>query len=161
LTLVARDVISDLEVQINETSARVEVGHLPTVDADRAQMYQLLQNLVGNAIKFRHADRAPRVRISGRVLNGADGASDANCEVAVEDNGIGFEEDYRDRIFVVFQRLHTREAYAGTGIGLAVCRKIVDRHGGSITAHSQPGQGSTFTVRLPVTQSENGDGSWQ
>jgi signal transduction histidine kinase len=107
-------------------------------------MRQLIQNLVGNALKF-HGKEKPVVRIYGRPRDG-------QYAIFVEDNGIGFEEKYLDRIFTPFQRLHGRGVYEGTGIGLAICRKIVDRHGGTITAKSSPGSGSTFIVTLPAKQ---------
>lgn len=116
------------------------------------QMQQLLQNLVGNAIKFQAPERPPVVRVWGELLpGGADGAGDY-YQVVVQDNGIGFEEKYLEEIFSVFRRLHGRGEYEGTGIGLAICRKIVERHGGTITAHGTPGAGATFTVTLPMKQ---------
>jgi signal transduction histidine kinase len=112
-------------------------------------MRQLFQNLIGNALKFHRPGQAPQVRI----FAGEDSPSgDNNCRIAVEDNGIGFDEKYTDRIFTVFQRLHGRQEYEGSGIGLAVCRKIVERHQGLITARSRPGEGSCFFVTLPITQ---------
>jgi len=156
LARVAADVVSDLEVEIEQAGALVEVGKLPTIQADPLQMQQLLQNLIGNALKFRRAGEPPVVRIQARFVHGrenrtpGESPAEEQCRLTVEDNGIGFDPQYSDRIFGIFQRLHTREAYQGTGIGLAICRKIVERHGGTITAQSTPGQGSTFEVRLPV-----------
>jgi signal transduction histidine kinase len=119
-------------------------------------MRQLLQNLIGNALKFHRNDIAPEIRITGKLLNGVNGTGVSKArglyELTVEDNGIGFEEQYAERIFKIFQRLHSREAYEGTGIGLAVCRKIVERHGGEITATSSPGLGATFKIRIPAEQ---------
>jgi signal transduction histidine kinase len=109
-------------------------------------MRQLLQNLIGNALKFHAPGVAPVVRVQGRLIEGAR----PMCELVVADNGIGFDEKYLDRIFAVFQRLHGRQEYEGTGIGLAVCRRIAERHGGSITARSKPGEGAKFIVTLPV-----------
>jgi len=156
LAEVAQGVLSDLETRVEQTGGRVEVSHLPVIDADPTQMRQLLQNLIGNALKFHRPDEAPLVKVSGQLLNGrhaADQASDAGLyQILVEDNGIGFDEKYLDRIFTVFQRLHGRTSYEGTGIGLAICRKIAERHRGSITAKSTPGQGATFIVTLPATQ---------
>ena len=153
LARVVREVISDLELRIEQTGAVVEVGELPAVEADPVQMRQLFQNLLSNALKFRREGVPPRVRVSARTFTGA-GAEDGRgaewCEVAVQDNGIGFDEKYLDRIFALFQRLHGRGQYEGTGIGLAICRKIAERHGGTVTARSTPGEGSTFTVTLPV-----------
>ncbi len=143
LTRVAQDVTQDLEAQIGAAGADVHVTRLPVVDADPLQMRQLLQNLVSNAVKFRSDDRAPTVRIDGRTDDGC-------AVVTVADDGIGFEDRYADRVFRVFERLHGRDEYEGTGIGLALCRKIAERHGGSITASSTPGQGTTMTIRLPL-----------
>ena len=140
----AQEALSDLETMISQSGGRVEVGSLPQVNADPLQMRQLLQNLIANAIKFHKINEPPRVRISGKNLN------NGFCEIAVEDNGIGFEEKYLDRIFKPFQRLHSRVEYEGTGIGLAICDKIVMRHGGTISAKSSLGKGALFTVMLPT-----------
>lgn len=143
---VAEHAVSDLGAVIDQCGGSVEVGELPTVAADPLQMRQLVQNLLSNALKFHRQGVPPRVRISG-------GTRGRFVEIEVSDNGIGFEPRYQARIFRVFERLHGRSAYPGTGIGLALCRKIVDRHGGTIAADSTPGEGSTFTVVLPLTQS--------
>ncbi|GAB1542668.1 hypothetical protein NUACC21_53420 [Scytonema sp. NUACC21] len=144
LTQVMQEVLSDLEIRILQTQARVEVGELPTVHADPLQMHQLLQNLISNALKFHRKEEIPIVKIYSEQ-NSTD-----NCQIIVEDNGIGFDEKYLDRIFNVFQRLHGRNEYEGTGMGLAIARKIVERHGWTITARSQPSQGSSFIVLLPI-----------
>jgi signal transduction histidine kinase len=148
---VAREVLSDLEARLEQTAGRVQIDELPTIDADPLQMRQLLQNLIGNALKFHRKDIPPIVQVRWH----RNGNADRYCEVFVEDNGIGFDEKYLDRIFGVFQRLHGRGEYEGTGVGLAICRKIVARHSGSITAKSKPGQGTTFIVTLPVHQPTN------
>ena len=135
--------LSNLEIMIREKNARVTVGHLPTVEADRPQMIQLFQNLVANALKFQKESAIPRVNIYSR-----EGRSGRAHEILVEDNGIGFEEKYVDKIFMPFQRLHGRSGYEGVGMGLAICKKIVERHGGQITARSEKGKGSTFIVTL-------------
>jgi signal transduction histidine kinase len=145
----ALEVISDLEVRIEQVGGRVELAELPTVEADPLQMRQLMQNLIGNALKYHKPEVPPVVRVSGKHL--ADQSREL-CQILVEDNGIGFDEVYADRIFTIFQRLHGRTEYEGTGVGLAVCRKIAERHGGSITARSRLGEGSSFTVTLPVRQ---------
>jgi PAS domain S-box-containing protein len=147
---VTREVLGDLEVRIEKSGAKVEVGELPTLDADATQMRQLILNLLSNALKFQPPGGTPVVKISARALSAPSG--EPLCEISVQDNGIGFEEKYLDKIFAVFQRLHGRSEYEGTGVGLAVCRRIVDRHHGNITARSQPGQGATFVVTLPVKQ---------
>jgi PAS domain S-box-containing protein len=158
LNKIVTEVISDLEVRIEQTRGQMEVGDLPTIDADPLQMRQLFQNLIANALKFHQPDAPPAVRISSELLTAADhslaGARprDRITRIRVQDNGIGFDPKFADQIFVVFQRLHTKQEYEGTGIGLAVCRKITDRHGGTIVAHSEPGQGATFEITLPVKQ---------
>jgi light-regulated signal transduction histidine kinase (bacteriophytochrome) len=139
--------LSNLEIMIRERNARVEVGALPTVQADRVQMIQLFQNLIGNALKYHRHGEAPHVKIRSREAGDEKGV----YEIIVEDNGIGFEERYVDRIFLPFQRLHGRSSgYEGVGMGLAICKKIVERHSGEITARSELGKGTTFIVTLPV-----------
>ncbi len=156
---VVREVVTDLEMQIERVEGRVEVGKLPTIQADPLQMRQLLQNLIGNALKFHRDEEPPLVKVSGRFLGGREEAGehrrparDERCRIVIEDNGIGFDEKHRERIFGVFQRLHPRDVYEGTGIGLAVCRRIVERHGGTISAQSKPDHGTTFEIVLPVMQ---------
>ncbi|MBP7936332.1 MAG: PAS domain S-box protein [Phycisphaerae bacterium] len=143
LNEVLGEVLSDLEVRIEQSEAQVEVSALPTVQADPTQMRQLFQNLVGNALKFRRREVSPRIRIWAESVG-------VMSRISVEDNGIGFEEKYAERIFGIFQRLHGRGEYEGTGIGLAVCQKIVKRHGGEIVARGAPDRGATFIVSLPI-----------
>lgn len=145
LAEVTEGVVADLAVCIERTGGRVEVGDMPIIDADPTQMRQLLQNLIDNGLKFHKEEEAPVVKVYARLL-------DEVCQIIVEDNGIGFDEKHLDRIFTIFQRLHGRSEYEGTGIGLAICHKIVERHGGSITAKSKPGEGATFTATLPAKQ---------
>ena len=155
LSKVAREVVADLEVRIEETGGRVDVMDIPTIEADPIQMRQLIQNLIGNALKFHRSGEAPVVTVRGSLLNGQTNGvhpEEETLRLTVEDNGIGFDETYLDRIFTVFQRLHGRGEYDGSGVGLAVCRKIVQRHSGTITARSEPGRGSTFVTTLPVNQ---------
>ncbi len=150
---IIEEVLSDLQVAIDEAGATIDVGALPMVEGDPTQIQQLLQNLIGNAIKFRSKDVPPRIKIEGGVGARMEGPQEsAVCEIRIHDNGIGFDEKYLDRIFAVFQRLHGRSEYEGTGIGLATCRKIVERHNGTIVATSKPGAGSTFIVTLPLKQ---------
>jgi PAS domain S-box-containing protein len=161
LNEVAAGVVSDLEARREETGGVVEVGPLPIVFSDRVQMRQLLQNLIGNALKFHRKGKAPLVRVSAEVIEGAPDASGrtspgGNVCLRVADNGIGFDEKYLDRVFKIFQRLHGRGEYDGSGIGLAICRKIAERHGGTITAQSKPGEGATFIVTLPLAQKAQG-----
>lgn len=142
-------VASDLEIRIEKTKGQVCWDALPTIEADPLQMQQLFMNLVNNALKFHKPGVPPQVRIS---VKGIDSAWGRRHEISVEDNGIGFDEKYLDRIFTIFQRLHGRNEYEGTGIGLSVCRKIAERHGGALTARSRPGEGSVFVVSLPAYQ---------
>ena len=152
LGTLIRDPLNVLEDRIARTGAKVEVGPLPTIYADPSQMRQLFQNLLGNALKFHKPDQTPAIRVSAESVPASDPANPdgrAWWRLLVADDGIGFDERYLDRIFQVFQRLHGRDGYEGTGVGLAICRKIVERHGGSITARSEPGRGATFVVLLP------------
>jgi len=151
LAEVAAGVVDDLEGRIELVKGRVEIGTLPVIDGEPLQMRQLLQNLIGNALKFRRPEEPPVVKVDAQVI--ADpGAPDRQlCRLTVSDNCIGFEEKYVDRIFNVFQRLHTRNEYEGTGMGLAIVRKIALYHGGDITAKSKPGEGSTFILTIPAT----------
>lgn len=143
--------LEDLALQVERTGGRVEVTPLPAVDADPTQMRQLFQNLIGNSLKFRRPEVPPVVVIA------ADEPVDGLVRITVSDNGIGFEAQYAEQIFDVFRRLHGRDDYEGTGIGLPLCRRIAVRHGGSITAHGEPGSGATFTIVLPLRQPANGD----
>ena len=143
LDQAAKDAAADLEVAIQKVKARVEIDPLPIVKGDPYQLRQLFQNLIANAVKYYRSEVKPVVRIYGEEYNHA-------CRIFIEDNGIGFDEKYLDKIFQPFQRLHGKNEYSGTGIGLAICRKIVERHGGTITARSTPGKGSTFIIDFPV-----------
>ncbi len=122
------------------------MGEFITIDADGMQIHQVFQNLIGNALKFHLPDVHPVIEVSATAI------ADNICEIRVKDNGIGFDEKYLDRIFTVFERLHGDTEYEGTGMGLAIVYKIVERHGGSVTAHSRPGEGATFIVTLPIHQ---------
>jgi PAS domain S-box-containing protein len=144
---VIQEVLSDLEITIKKTGGKVNVGELPSVQADPTQIWQLFQNLIGNALKFHKEGGRPVVDLFSTTTDGG------TLQICVKDNGIGFEEQYLDRIFAPFKRLHGRSSqYEGTGIGLAICKKIVERHGGSITAKSTPGHGATFIITLPSKQ---------
>lgn len=154
LLAVTQQVMSDLAGRIEDTNGHVEVEELPTIDADPLQMHQLLQNLIANGLKFHKPGEAPLVRIESAIVEAENGGGRPWCRITIRDNGIGFEEAYRERIFELFQRLHGRNEYEGTGIGLAICRKIVQRHGGEITAESAPGRGAKFIVMLPVRHAQ-------
>jgi light-regulated signal transduction histidine kinase (bacteriophytochrome) len=150
LSSLIGEVLSDLEVRIESSGGIVELGELPVIEADPTQMRQLFQNLIGNGLKFHKEGGKPIVKVHCSV--GGPGL----YKLTVEDNGIGFEEKYREKIFTPFQRLHGRTSqYEGTGMGLAICRKIVERHGGTIAAKSAPGQGTTFIVTLPVKKNDS------
>jgi len=156
---VLEDILANLEVTIKESGARVTHDPLPQVMADEGQLARVLQNLVGNALKF--CDQAPEVHVSAEKTDG-------QWRLAVRDNGIGIAPDQRENVFVVFQRLHRRDEYAGTGMGLAISKRIVERHGGRIWVDSEPGKGSTFTFTIPERkEAENehehghGDGAHQ
>lgn len=150
LDRIAREVAADLETAIADAAGRVDIGALPSIDADPLQMRQLLQNLLGNALKYRKEGTPPVVRLSAEVRGGVE------CIITVADNGIGFNEHHASKIFRMFVRLHGRGQFEGSGIGLAICRKIVERHHGTIAATSVADQGATFTVTLPVTQVARG-----
>lgn len=150
LSRIAAEVISDLEVRIERTSGTVELGLLPTLHADPVQMRQLMQNLIANALKFHRPGTPPTVKVYGRLEPAQDAAGTKLAQIFVEDNGIGFDCTYVERIFQPFQRLHSWSEYEGTGIGLAICQKIVKRHDGAITAESVPGKGSRFIITLPL-----------
>jgi PAS domain S-box-containing protein len=150
LAEVAAAVVDDLEGRIELVKGRVEVGPLPVIEAEPLQMRQLLQNLIGNALKFRRPEEPPVVKVETQIITDPDTPEKKLCRLTVSDNGIGFDEKYLDRIFNVFQRLHTRNEYEGTGMGLAIVKKIALYHGGDVTAKSKPGEGATFILTLPV-----------
>jgi PAS domain S-box-containing protein len=142
LNAIVSEVLMDLETRINETNATITVDQLPEICADHTHMRQLFQNLIGNALKFHKPDTAPEIHVAYE----REGSDEV---IRVSDKGIGFEKEYAEKIFAVFQRLHGRDSYEGTGIGLAVCRKIVERYGGTIAAGSRKGSGTTFVIRIP------------
>lgn len=154
LAQTAAEVVSDLETRLQQTDGAVEVGDLPRIEGDPLQMHQLFQNLLGNGLKFHRPDIAPLIKVYSNRPARAGTAEQTFCQILFEDNGIGFDEKYLDRIFQPFQRLHGQSEYEGTGMGLAICHRIVERHGGRITARSKPGQGTTFLVTLPIRQIE-------
>ena len=138
---VVASVLSNLQLSIQEAEAVVHTGPLPTVHGDKSQLTQLFQNLLSNALKFRGPSR-PEIAITAEFTA-------PNWVFAVRDNGIGIDPKFHERIFVIFQRLHRRERYAGTGIGLAICKRVVERHGGRIWVESTPGAGAIFRFTLP------------
>jgi two-component system CheB/CheR fusion protein len=157
LELIIKEILSDLEVIIQEKNAVVNLGVLPVIEAVPGQLRQVFQNLISNALKFSRKDIQPMISITAARIKHKSFDSPADPEgpyvcITISDNGIGFDEKYLDKIFVLFQRLHTKDKFEGTGIGLAVTRKIVDKHNGLITAHSREKEGATFTIILPVKQ---------
>jgi signal transduction histidine kinase len=146
LNVVLEEACFDLQLALDDNDGELAVDSLPTVSGDRSQLRQLFQNLLQNAIKY-SGDEPPAVRVEAERDAG-------EWVVAVSDEGIGIDPDDQDRIFDVFDRLHSREEYEGTGIGLALCKRIAERHGGAIDVDSEPGEGSTFFVRLPVAEQE-------
>jgi PAS domain S-box-containing protein len=158
LTWVVKTVLTDLDLAIEETGAEIISDPLPIIDGEESQLGQLFQNLISNAIKFRRPDHQSKIRITSRIISAGELPPTVNptrlsstyhC-VEVADNGVGFSEQYANRIFEVFQRLHTNEHYEGTGIGLAICERVAANHGGAISARSQLGQGATFSVYFPA-----------
>jgi PAS domain S-box-containing protein len=151
LNTVIASVLDDMQLAINDKSAKVECATLATLDADDVQLRQLFQNLLSNSLKYSHPDAAPLIKIVGEPA-----AADSYL-ITFTDNGIGFDQQYASQIFEVFKRLHGRGTYPGTGMGLAIVRKIVDRHGGRITAHGESGVGSRFEILLPLHQENIND----
>lgn len=154
------DVISDLEIRIKETGGEIRINDLPRVQADPSQIRQLFLNIIGNGLKFHRQEVSPVINITSRLFNKRDSGlsyRDINMvELTITDNGIGFDNKYAERIFEPFQRLHGVNEYDGSGIGLAICKKIVDRHQGKLSAHSTPGEGSSFIIELPLQQETGG-----
>lgn len=150
-----RDSLASLDTQIENLGAEIKIGKLFVVSVEEGQMRQVFQNLIGNALKYHQDGVPPKIKITGSLVNsnlldeeGLKG-QDKYYELSVEDNGIGIDSKYLESIFTIFKRLHSREKYQGTGIGLAYCRRVIERHGGTIHATSAPGKGSTFIIRLP------------
>jgi signal transduction histidine kinase len=171
LNKIIEQVLSDMEIRIQESGTVVQVDKLPVIEAIPTQMEQLFQNLISNAIKFKHPDKVPFIKIHAQFIkadelnknapgvnyNATNGSAyqwrkEPLIKISVQDNGIGFDNKYSDKIFEIFQRLHTTKTHEGTGIGLAICKKIVDTHHGNIKVSSKEGDGTTFIIILPVSQ---------
>lgn len=154
LNRVMARVLDDLEFALEESAAQLHIDPLPTIDADASQMAQVFLNLIANSLKFHPVDMRPIVTVTSEINLLSPQLEDNRrwCCLRFADQGIGFEAQYAERVFSLFQRLHSREEYSGTGIGLALCRKIIGRHGGTITAQSNPGEGAVFIIFLPMTQ---------
>jgi two-component system, chemotaxis family, CheB/CheR fusion protein len=156
-----KDILTDLELVIQEKNAVINIGKLPEIEAVPGQMRQVFQNLLSNALKFSRKDVPPVINmkcdmVAAKSFDSPPVEHGNYCRITISDNGIGFDEQYRDKIFTIFQRLHTKEKYEGTGIGLAITKKIVDKHNGLITASSVENEGSNFILLLPVKQRESG-----
>ncbi|MGK2861479.1 MAG: sensor histidine kinase, partial [Chitinophagaceae bacterium] len=172
-----KEVLSDMEVIIDTTKANIELKHLPVIEANTTQMGQIFQNLIGNAIKFRKPGTQPQIQIEAEIISGRSlvsstqlkahyrfagwdehqyWANEKFCRITIRDFGIGFGPEFNERIFNAFERLHTSKNYEGTGIGLAICKKIADYHHGIISAESNPEQGTLFSFTLPVSQKNFG-----
>lgn len=145
LNAVLKEAREDVETGLKEAEAAIDAPDMPAVHGAPVAIRQLFLNLLSNSVKYRRAGEPLRVQIRVRELNG-------NAEITYEDNGIGFEQQYAEQIFKPFHRLHTRDQYPGTGVGLTVCRKIVERHGGTMTAEGRPGEGATFRFTLPTEE---------
>lgn len=158
LNAVLKSTLEDLSVTLKATDGQVEVAEMPSVTADRSEMKQLFLNLIGNALKYRSPERVPRVAIRAETLNDLGSIERRRnfCRIYIEDNGIGFDQAMAEKIFEPFRRLHARADYEGTGIGLAIVRKILFHHGGTITAKGRPGHGSLFVVTLPIAKTVEG-----
>jgi signal transduction histidine kinase len=154
LNQVIENIKNDLELTIDEKKAIIKSDNLPVVQGNPLQLNQLFLNLISNSIKF--SNKTPQISISGAVLNGGQGKptgglnGNGYVELIFKDNGIGFEQQYAEKIFTVFQRLHGKQEYPGTGIGLALCKKIVNNHNGNISVTSKPGEGTTIRIHLPL-----------
>jgi signal transduction histidine kinase len=155
LSSVVQDIVGEVKPVIESIDGRIEVGPLPVIEADGAQMRHLFRNLIGNSIEFSKSNETLRIRVHGQSIKD-------HVQISAEDNGIGFDEGCIDRIFRPFQQLHARRGqYDGTGMGLAICRKIVELHAGAITAKSTSGAESIFTVSLPIISSREGLLPWK
>jgi signal transduction histidine kinase len=143
----------DLNEKLATTSAIIETGMLPKLNVVPFQFKQLFTNLINNSIKFSKPGIAPHIKIDSSITNKLNGAVDAQKKyyhIQITDNGIGFENEYKDQIFGLFSRLHGRSEYEGTGIGLSICKRIIENHNGTIDAEGEPGKGATFNIYLPV-----------
>lgn len=155
LNVVLQEVLSDFDYLIERKNAIIKSNELPTIDSIPSQLRQVFQNLIGNALKFSGNAQHPLIEITSEIISDKSFDSPTSpegkfCRITVKDNGIGFDEIYLDRIFIIFQSLNDRQSYEGTGIGLAIAKKIIEKHNGLITAKSQIGQGASFIIILPL-----------
>jgi signal transduction histidine kinase len=149
LTKIAQDSLNNLDSRLKRTKGKVNINNLPSIEVDSSQMLQLFQNLIGNALKYHREGISPVINVYSQS------SENGSIEVAIEDNGIGLNEKYAEKIFQPFQRLHGKNAYEGNGIGLTICRKIIDRHNGTIIFKKSSGEGSTFVITLPEKQANH------
>lgn len=157
---IVKEILSDLELMITERDAMISVEKMPQIEAVPGQVRQVFQNIISNALKFSRKDTSPVIHITADIVTdlNPDSAAFAGgqyCRIVIRDNGIGFNEKYLSKIFTIFQRLHTSELYEGTGIGLAIAKKVIDKHSGIITARSKEGEGAAFVIVLPMRQGKN------
>ncbi|MGB3074822.1 MAG: ATP-binding protein, partial [Chitinophagales bacterium] len=161
LNQLISEILNDLEVLIQQQSAVVSCANLPMIEGMKVQLQQLFQNLIANSLKFVVKGRPPIITIECEMLSNSGVVSQnvknepTHCRIILRDNGIGFDEKYQDKIFQIFQRLHGKSEYEGTGIGLALCKKIVENHKGTIVANGVSGEGATFIITLPLKQNSN------
>ena len=153
LNLLLQQVLEDQEILIKEKHARFELEKLPSIAVNPGQIRQVFQNIISNALKFIKKGTPPVVRIHAKIGPGPTGQQDNSrfCHISIKDNGIGFDEKFADNIFTLFRRLHTKDRFEGTGIGLAISKKIVEKHGGNIIAKGEEGEGAEFIIILPVS----------
>ncbi|MCW3075081.1 MAG: domain S-box protein [Flaviaesturariibacter sp.] len=159
--ILVKELLEDFELVIQDKSAVIDIGELPCLDANRGQIRQVFQNIISNALKFSIPDTPPHItihsqRMALKAFDAVEDSKGAFCQITIRDNGIGFDEKYVRNIFALFERLNSKDKYEGTGIGLAIAKKIIDKHHGLLTATSEPGQGATFKIVLPMTQEEVG-----
>jgi PAS domain S-box-containing protein len=157
LNLLTNDLLKDFELMIEEKNAKVTVGELPTIEVNPGQMRQVFQNILSNALKFSRTEAAPEISVTGKRICDNNYKSEAQADgpyacIHIKDNGIGFDEKYVENVFTLFKRLHTKDKYEGTGIGLAITKRIIEKHNGHILAHSTEGAGAEFIIVLPVQQ---------
>lgn len=159
LKQILQEIVNDLDLAIREKNATVIIGNLPIIDAIPGQMRQVFQNLISNSLKFSRAEVDPVIQIDSEIIYAQDAGTDDLktdfCRIIVSDNGIGFNDKYVEKIFTIFQRLNSKESYEGTGIGLAIVKKIIDKHNGTITAKSSEGKGASFIMEIPLLQTES------
>jgi signal transduction histidine kinase len=152
LNEVLKNIETDLEISLQKTGGEIHYDHLPVLEGAQVLLYQLFYNLINNSIKFAKIDVPVQIKLSSKIIKEK---NKKRAVITIEDNGIGFEESQSEKIFETFTRLNSKDTYEGTGLGLSLCKKIVERHGGTITALGSPLKGTIFTIVLPLTQEEN------